>query len=156
MNSQAGVIEFSGLPAGSEIVANFDGTTYSGSNILLADGEYTQVFEFVEFPLYLRYSVLDSKFGLEIMGGVNTAIVADNNVYFERSGTARNIGKTKDISRVNFSGTVGLGVNYALGKNFSLSVEPRFNYYLNSINQNPDVNFRPYRIGVYTGLYYEF
>jgi hypothetical protein len=156
MNSQAGVIEFSGLPAGSEIVANFDGTTNSGSNILLADGEYTQVFEFVEFPLYLRYSVLDSKFGFEIMGGVNTVIVADNNVYFERSGTARNIGKTKDISRVNFSGTVGLGVNYALGKNFSLSVEPRFNYYLNSINQNPDVNFRPYRIGVYTGLYYEF
>jgi nickel-dependent lactate racemase len=50
----------------------------------------------------------------------------------------------------------GAGLTYALSKHVSFALEPRVNYYLNSINDNPDVDFHPYRIGVYTGLQYEF
>ncbi len=156
MNSVAGVIEFSETPAGTELMANLDGSSYSTSNVLLADGEYSQVFEFVEIPLYVRYSVLETKFGVEIMGGLNTGIITGNNVYLDNGGSSQNVGKTKDISKINLAGTVGVGFNYALGKHVSLAVEPRFNYYLNSINKNSNVNFKPYRIGIYTGLNYEF
>ncbi len=157
MNSTAGIIQFSKTPQGTELSSAIDEMDF-GANApaLITEGEFSQVFEFVEVPLYLRYSLIDATFGVEILGGLNAGIVTGNKVYMKNQYGNQNIGRTRDISTVNFSGTVGLGVNYGLGKNISLAVEPRFSYYLNSINQNPDVSFRPYRIGVYTGLYYEF
>jgi len=155
MNSTAGIIEFQGVPQGAEIAANLENSgTYSNS--LLTSGELSQVFDFVEIPLYLRYLLIDSKMGVELVGGVNAGMVVGNNAFIDNEFGIQNIGKTRDISPVNVSGTLGVGLNYALGKNLSVAVEPRVNYYLNSINRNPEVDFRPYRIGVYTGLYYEF
>ncbi len=155
MNSTAGIIEFKGVPQGAEIAANLENSgTYSNS--LLTSGELSQVFDFVEIPLYLRYLLIDSKMDVELVGGVNAGVVVGNNAFIDNEFGVQNIGKTQDISTVNVSGTVGVGLNYALGKNLSVAVEPRVNYYLNSINRNPEVDFRPYRVGVYTGLYYEF
>lgn len=155
MNSTAGVIEFSGTPKGTEITSDFDSRA-EVSNALISSGEFSQVFDFVEIPLYVRYKLLDSKFGVDLLGGVNAGVVVGNNAFIDNEFGLQKIGETKDISTVNLSGTVGLGLNYAVGKHFSLAVEPRLNYYLNSINQNPDVDFRPYRIGLFTGVYYEF
>lgn len=155
MNSTAGIIDFKGVPKGAEIAANLENAgTYSNS--LLTSGELSQVFDFVEIPLYLRYLIIDRKMDVELVGGLNAGLVVGNNAYIDNEYGVQNIGKTRDIAPVNFSGTVGLGMNYALGKNLSVAVEPRLNYYLNSINRNPEVDFRPYRIGIYTGLYYEF
>ncbi len=156
MNSTAGVIEMSSVPKGSEIISELDAYNPAFSNSLVSEGEFSQVFDFIEIPLYLRYRLVDSKFGLEIMGGVNAGVVVGNNAYIDNSYGLQNIGETQDISTVNLSGTVGVGINYALGKRISLAVEPRLNYYFNSINNNPEVDFRPYRIGVFTGVYYEF
>jgi hypothetical protein len=155
MNSTAGIIEFEELPRGAEIAANLESAgTYANS--LLTSGELSQVFDFVEIPLYLRYLVIDRKMDVELVGGVNAGLVVGNNAYINNEFGVQNIGKTLDISTVNVSGTVGVGLNYALGKNLSVAVEPRLNYYMNSINRNSEVDFRPYRVGVYTGLYYEF
>ena len=156
MNSTAGVIVMNGTPKGAEINSELDAFNPQFSNTMVSDGEFSQVFDFVEIPLYLRYRVLDSKFGIELVGGVNAGIVVGNNAYIDNSYGVQNIGETADISNVNLSGTVGVGMNYALGKHISVAVEPRFNYYFNSINDNPEVDFRPYRIGIFTGVYYEF
>ena len=155
MNSAAGVIQFSRTPRGTEMATNLD-NSYDGATTLLTSGEFSQVFNFIEIPLYLRYNIIDSKIGVEVLGGLNAGIVAGNNVYMENRFGTENVGKTQDISTLNVSGTVGFGLNYSLSQRISLSVEPRLSYYLNSINKNPDVMFRPYRIGVYTGLYYQF
>src|SRR5690554_625875 len=155
MNSTAGVIEIANLPAGTELAANLEGT-YAAENSLITHGELSQVFDFVEIPLYMRYLLVDSKLDVELMGGVSAGLVVGNHAYLDNEQGMQHIGKTQDISTVNMSGTIGIGLNYALNKNFALGVEPRVNYYLNSINNNPDVDFRPYRIGVYTGLYYTF
>lgn len=155
MNSTAGVIEFSGTPRGAELVTSVE-DSYRGSNTLLTSSEFSQVFDFVEIPLYVRYDVIDSKIGVQVMGGINAGIVAGNNVFMENNYGTQNVGKTQDITTVNLSGTIGFGINYDISKHISMAVEPRLNYYLNSINKNPDVVFRPYRIGVYTGVYYQF
>lgn len=155
MNSVAGIVEFDNFPQGVEIetspemAANYD-------NSLVTKGEFSQVFDFIEIPLFLRYLLIDSKVGIELVGGVNAGIIVGNNAFINNEYGLQNIGKTRDISPVNLSASAGLGASYALSKNISLAVEPRINYYLKSINSNPDVNFRPYRIGLYTGLYYEF
>lgn len=155
MNSTAGVVEFEHLPHGAEVAAELE-TRMKSATPLLTEGELSQVFEFVEIPLYLRYLILDRKVGVELMGGVNAGVVVGNNAYFDNEYGMQNIGRTRDISKVNILSTIGVGVNYALNKNISIAVEPRLNYYLNSINQSHDVDFRPYRVGIYTGLYYEF
>ncbi len=156
MNGTAGVVALNGTPMGAEVASEFDEIKMSAQNSLVTNGEFSQVFEFVEIPLLVRYRIIDSKFGLELMGGFNAGIVVGNNAYIDNDFGLQNVGKTEDISPVNVSGTLGLGLNYELSKHFSLGLEPRFNYYLSSINQNPDVDFRPYRIGFYTGIYYEF
>lgn len=156
MNSTAGVINMSSAPKGAIVATNLESLNSKNANTLTTSGEFSQVFQFVEIPLYLRYNVLDKRFGIELMGGFNAGMVVGNNAYIDNEYGKQNIGSTEDISAMNLSGTIGLGMNYGLGKHFSLALEPRLNYYLNSINSNPDVDFRPYRIGIFTGVYYEF
>ncbi len=151
MNSIAGIIAFNKTPENSVITTDIN--NMSGfTNTLSTQGEFSQTFDFIEIPLFLRYNIVDSKIGLELIGGVSANFVVGNNVYMNE----QKVGKTSNISKLNYSGTVGIGVQYALNKRFSLSVEPRFNYYLNSINKDVEVTYKPYRIGVYTGINYEF
>jgi len=156
MNGTAGVIALSETPKGAEIASELDVSNPLTSSSLVSSGEFSQVFEFVEVPLLVRYRVVDRKLGVDIIGGVNAGIVVGNDAYIDNEYGLQNVGTTEDISPLNISGTLGVGVNYSLSKHFSLAFEPRLNYYLNSINSNPDVDFRPYRIGFFTGVYYEF
>jgi len=156
MNSTAGVIIMQTAPEGTLVATDAELANAKSTNTLITNGEFSQVFEFVEIPLSLRYSVLDKKFGIELVGGVNAGFVVGNAAYINNDFGNQKIGSTQDISKLNFSGIIGVGMNYALGKHVSLALEPRLNYYLSSINSNPDVTYRPYRIGVFTGVYYEF
>ncbi len=156
MNSTAGVIRFSEIPKGAELSGDFEASKAGVANLMVPNGGFSQVFEFMEIPLFVRCRVIDSKIGVELITGLNAGIIVGNNAYIDNQYGLQNIGETQDISPVNLSGTFGVGVNYAMGKHFSVAVEPRFNYYLNSINNNSSVDFRPYRIGFYTGVTYEF
>ncbi len=156
MNSTAGVIQFSGTPNGAEISGEFEALKSDVGSLTVPNGSFSQVFQFMEIPLFVRYRVVDSKFGIELITGLNAGIVVGNDAYIDNQYGLQNIGETQDISTVNVSGTVGVGLNYALSKHFSVAVEPRFNYYLNSINTSSLVDFRPYRLGFYTGVSYEF
>ncbi len=156
MNSTAGVINMETTPKGASVSAYGENLNAGTSNTLTTNGAFSQEFEFVEIPFYLRYSLLNKKFGIEVLGGINAGVVVGNNAYIDNNFGKQNVGSTEDISSLNFSGTLGLGLNYGLGKHFSLAMEPRVNYYLSSINSNPDVNYKPYRIAFFTGIYYEF
>lgn len=156
MNSTAGVIQFSDAPDGAEISSDFEAVKSDVGNLLVPNGSFSQVFQFMEIPLFVRYRLVDSKFGVELISGLNAGIIVGNDAYIDNQYGLQNIGETRDISTVNLSGTVGIGFNYALSKHFALAIEPRFNYYLNSINTSSLVDFRPYRIGFYTGVSYEF
>jgi hypothetical protein len=156
MNSTAGVIQFSDTPDGAEISSDFEAVKSDVGNLLVPNGSFSQVFQFMEIPLFVRYRLVDSKFGVELITGLNAGIVVGNDAYIDNQYGLQNVGETRDISPVNLSGTVGVGLNYALSKHFALAIEPRFNYYLNSINTSSLVDFRPYRIGFYTGVSYEF
>ncbi|MFW5831308.1 MAG: hypothetical protein ACOCVA_03600, partial [Prolixibacteraceae bacterium] len=133
MNSTAGVIAFNRVPTGAVMAANPE-ESFTYSNALLTNGEFSQVFDFVEIPVYLRYLLIDSKIDVEIMGGVHAGLVVGNNVFMENEYGVQNIGQTKDISPLNISGAAGVGLNYGLSKHLSLAVEPRINYFLNSVN----------------------
>lgn len=155
MNSTAGVIEFSGVPSGIVLGANLEDKSLA-SAVVVSDARFVQNFEYIEIPLYLRYTILDSRFDVEMLGGFSSNVLVGNNTYMESSNGKSRIGSTKDMESLNYSGTLGLGFKYGLSKRIFLNVEPRIKYYLNSLNSNSSVTYKPYTIGVFTGLSYEF
>ena len=156
MNSVAGIITLDKLPDGAEISGDIESSALGASNEFVASGDLSQVFDFIQIPLYLRYKLIDSRVDVEMIGGFNAGMLVGNNAYIDNEYGLQNIGETQDISPLSFSGTLGIGLSYKLGTHISLGAEPRLNYFLSSINKNSDITFKPYRIGFYTGVYYEF
>ena len=155
MNSAAGVIEFAGVPSGMVLGTNLEDKSF-GSAVVVSDASFIQNFEYIEIPLYVRYTILDSRFDVEMLGGFSSNVLVGNNTYMENSSGKSLIGSTKDMESLNYSGTFGIGLKYGLSKRIYLNVEPRVKYYLNSLNNNSAVTYKPYTVGVFTGLSYEF
>ena len=156
MNSIAGVISLKSIPNGASIVSQIESPKNGLSNMVSPVSEFSQQFDFMEIPVYVRYRLVDNRFGIELLSGLSSGILVGNNAYIENENGKQQIGKTMDISTFNISAVAGIGANYELGKRFSVSLEPRFSYYLNSINNSNYIEFRPYRIGIFTGLTYDF
>jgi hypothetical protein len=74
----------------------------------------------------------------------------------ETSSGQEEIGYLANINTVNYSGNAGVGMIYHMGEKLSLILEPRFRYFLNSVNDSSLPSTRPYSLGLYTGLSYTF
>lgn len=155
MNSSAGVIQFDEVPMGIVLNSSFDGNTLATA-VVSSNAKLIQNFEYLEIPLYLRYTLFDSKFDVQMIGGFSTNLLVGNKAFVENSSGRSLVGKTQDMESMNYSSTLGIGVKYDLSKRVSINVEPRIKYYLNSLSSNSSVNYKPYSIGVFTGLSYEF
>lgn len=117
---------------------------------------FSQTFEYLEIPFNVRYKIIDRSIDLQIMGGFSTNFLVNNSVTAIAGDQAVAIGKVEDVRTFNYSGNAGVGIVYDLFKNFSFSLEPRFRYYLNSINTPELPVTRPYTFGLYTGVNYKF
>jgi len=155
MNSTAGVIEFNGVPSQIVLGTNLEDKSMSNA-VLVSDARFIQNFEYIEIPVYLRYTLIDSQFDVEMLGGFSSNLLVRNQTFMESNEGKSLIGKTKDMEPMTYSGTLGIGIKYGLSKRIFLNVEPRVKYYLNSLNSNSSVTYKPYTIGVYTGLSYQF
>ncbi|MDN3491640.1 hypothetical protein [Winogradskyella bathintestinalis] len=118
-------------------------------------GEIEQKFGFIEIPVALEYALLDKKFGINIIGGFSTFILNGNEIYADVNGTTTLIGEASNINNTSFSANFGLGMDYNLSKQWDINLEPTFKYQLNTFD-NTTGNFRPFIIGVYTGLSFKF
>jgi len=156
MNSTAGVIEFSGVPVGIVLGTNLEDKALVSSAVVVSDTRFIQNFEYIEIPLYLRYTLIDSRFDVDMLGGISSNMLVGNQTFMESNAGKSLIGRTRDMEAMNYSGTLGIGLKYGLSKRIYLNVEPRVKYYLNSLNSNSSVTYKPYTIGVFTGLSYEF
>lgn len=152
MNASAGVIEIENLPLDVNVASSLETVMGSNSEALVTNSDFKQNFEYLEIPLFIRYQLVKRKINVGIMGGVSTNVLVGNDVYMQD----KRIGETKDMNRVNYSSSLGVGFGYQLTGKIQLQVEPRFKYFLNSLNNNDDVTFKPYTIGVYTGVSYRF
>lgn len=155
VNSTAGVIELKGVPSGIELGTNLEDKTMA-SAVVVSEARFIQNFQYLEIPLYLRYNVIDARFDVELMGGVSSNVLVGNDTYLESNAGKSLVGKTQDMQGMNYSGTLGVGFKYGVSKRIFLNVEPRVKYYLNSLNNNSAVTYKPYTIGVFTGISYQF
>ena len=125
-------------------------------NNLNTSEKFNQYFQYIELPFILRYKVSGLKLKLNLLGGLSTNLLIGNRVVLETEENKPVIGQTQSIRTVNYSGNLGIGLEYDLGKNFLFTFEPQFKYYLNSINYSNLISNRPYSIGIYTGIKYAF
>ena len=102
-----------------------------------------------------NYAILDKKLGVNLIGGVSSLFLVDNMVSLESGGLVTDIGQANNVNDVNFSTNVGIGINYEFSQNLQLNVEPMFKYQLNTFTETAG-DFRPYAIGVYSGVRYRF
>lgn len=119
-------------------------------------GQMVQQMGYVEVPVELSYALVDKKFGIDIIGGVSTLFLNNNNIsVVSVQGYSTNIGEADNLNNVNFSTNVGLGFKYRFWKSFQANFEPTFKYQVNTFNTNSG-NFRPYFIGLYSGVSFSF
>jgi len=155
INSSAGVIQMNGIPAGIVLGTNLEDKSLTTA-VVVSDASFIQNFQYIEIPLYLRYTILDARFDVDLIGGLSSNVLVGNQTFMQTSSGKSQVGKTQDMQGLNYSGTFGLGLKYGLSKRIFLNVEPRIKYFLRSLNSNPAVNYKPYTIGVYSGISYQF
>ncbi len=156
MNSSAGVIELNGVPPSIVLGTSLADHSLVSNAVMLSDVQFIQNFEYLEIPVYLRYTLIDARFGLEMLGGFSSNFLIGNETYLQNSTGRSLVGSTQDMQTLNYSGTFGVGLRYRLSKHVFLNVEPRVKYFLNSLNSNSSVNYKPYTFGIYSGVSYEF
>ena len=110
---------------------------------------------FIEIPLELKYNISSKKLSVNLIGGVSTLILTDNEVYSVDNGRSILLGEATNINNTSFSANFGLGFDFRMSENINLNLEPVFKYQLNTFNDTSG-NFKPYFIGVYSGLSFKF
>ena len=128
---------------------------YTSSEVF-ADQGIRQHLDYLEVPFNLRYTLIDRSIEVQLVGGMSTNLLVNNYVTMETAEGHVDIGYLTNIRNVNYSGNAGLGMVYHIQEQFSLRLEPRFRYFLNSINDTSLPSTRPYAFGIFTGLSYRF
>lgn len=118
-------------------------------------GALKQNISYIEVPLELSYKLIDQKFGVEIIGGMSTLFLNQNNISLVTNGLEMEVGSANNLNNIHFSSNVGLGFKYSFWKNFNANFQPMFKYQINTFNQNSG-NFKPYFIGLYSGISFSF
>jgi hypothetical protein len=111
---------------------------------------------YIEVPLEMSYALVNKKFGVDIIGGVSTLFLNQNNVSVVSSqGLKTEVGQAENLNNVHFSTNVGLGFKYRFLDFFEANFEPMFKYQVNTFSKDAG-NFKPYFIGLYTGISFSF
>jgi len=127
----------------------------SGLNKAGVSGDLNQSIEYFELPIEMKYSLYDKKIGLNLVGGFSTLILSNNSVSIISQNDVTDLGDANNLNDFNFSGNVGVDLDYKISKSWYLNVAPMFKYQFNTYSGN-DGNFRPYYFGLYSGLNYKF
>jgi len=118
-------------------------------------GKLNQTTSYYEIPVELSYKLIDKRFGLELIGGMSSLFLNQNSISLLSEGMEMEIGEANNLNKVHFSSNLGVGFKYTLLKSFEVNFNPMFKYQLNTYTDNSG-NFKPYFIGLYSGLSYKF
>ena len=116
----------------------------------------TQYFEYLEIPLVIKYKLIDRKIDFNILSGISTHFLIGNDLYLDYDDNNSKFSENVTVNTVNYSGSVGIGIEYPILSKLLLNLEPKFRYYINPLVKNPSYNIHPYSLGIFTGISYVF
>ena len=114
-----------------------------------------QKISYYEMPLELNYTLINKNFGISVIGGFSALLLGNNEVSIEAGDFNEVLGEASNLSSLSFTTNVGLGLNYSFSKKLMFNIEPMFKYQLNPYTDS-SVNFKPYYLGIYSGLSFKF
>lgn len=118
-------------------------------------GVMAQQLGYLEVPVELSYALVNTKFGVHVIGGVSSLFLIENEVDLTSGNLTTQIGEANNVNDLNFSANFGIGLGYQFSQKLKLNIEPVFKYQLNTFS-NVDGTFNPYSIGVYSGVSFKF
>jgi hypothetical protein len=86
---------------------------------------------------------------------LSTLFLNANAVSVQSAATTMSLGKANNLNDIHFSSNIGLGFKYEFWKNFEAHFEPTFKYQFNTFSRDAG-NFRPYFVGLYSGVSFRF
>lgn len=130
---------------------------FNGASIVTqkTSGAISQQMGYIEVPTEVSYKVLNKKFGIEVIGGLSTLFLTQNDVSLISAQRDMKIGEASNLNNIHLSSNIGLGFKYSFSKSFEANMEPMFKYQINTYRNNAG-DFKPYYMGVYTGISYRF
>jgi hypothetical protein len=119
------------------------------------EGNLNQRMSYIEVPVELKYAVIDKKIGVNVIGGVSTLLLTKNSVVLDSPQLTTELGEATNVNDLSFSTNIGIGIDYKLSKQLEFNLEPMLKYQINTFSGNTG-NFKPYSVGVYTGVSFRF
>jgi hypothetical protein len=150
------IVSFSNISSQPHISKNDAGLTKQSFDIEDENSaSLNQSFGYVEIPIEIKYNVAEGKIGINIVGGFSTLLLNKDEVFIETNTFSQSLGNSNNLRDINFSGNLGLDIDYSLYKNLFINVSPMFKVQTNTFSKNPN-NIQTYYLGIYTGLNYKF
>lgn len=128
---------------------------FQGGGSTVSNGSINQQIGYIEVPLEAVYVLSNKRLGVEVIGGVSTLFVNDNEIAIEADGLRTPIGASSSLNEVSFTTNIGVGLNYKVTEKVDINMEPTLKYQLNAFEASAG-NFKPYYVGLYTGVSYRF
>jgi len=118
-------------------------------------GEISQQLGYIEVPLELQYNLMNRKFKISVLGGVSALFLTDNVVAVQNSSQRLELGEDRNFNDFNQSANFGFGFGYDFTSQLGAFIEPTFKYQLSTLRTNV-AGFRPYAMGIQSGVTYRF
>ena len=111
---------------------------------------------YIEIPIEAEYALINKKVGLQLIGGISSLFLNKNSIFLEEEGNlVSELGKSNSLNNTSFSTNIGLGIDYKFTDKVQFKLEPMFKYQLNAYTKSVS-DFKPYYLGLYTGVSFRF
>lgn len=127
----------------------------SGAPGSFSNGSLQQRLSYIEVPMEAVYTVSDKRLGIAVIGGVSTLVLNDNDVILLSEDINTSLGTSNSVNDISFTTNIGLGLDYKITDEFKFNLEPALKYQINGFDDAAG-EFKPYFLGVYTGVSYKF
>ncbi|MBL4606172.1 MAG: hypothetical protein JKY02_11080 [Flavobacteriaceae bacterium] len=115
-----------------------------------------QVFGYIEVPFEIKYHLTkNKKLTTSLIAGFSSLFLTTNEIAIKNTGSSPIFGQVNNLNSVNFSGNFGLDIDYRINNQWILTINPMGKVQLNTFSKNSN-RFKPYSIGFYTGVKYQF
>ncbi len=132
------------------------GTSFNPvQNPTKTEGTLNQKTAYLEVPLEISYAILDKKFGINLITGFSTLFLSKNQVSIISNTNNIDLGTASNLNKIHYSTNIGLGFNYKFAKSFQVNLEPMLKYQINTFS-NDVSNYKPYFVGIYSGISFGF
>ena len=129
---------------------------FPSSAFMSSSSTLHQQLGYIEVPIEAEFALINKKIGFQIIGGFSTLFLNNNTVSLEDGAQfATELGSSNSLNTTSFSTNIGLGFDYQLTPAIEFNLEPMFKYQLNAYTKDVS-DFRPYYMGLYTGINLKF